>query len=96
VKGPILPTAFVPFTMCATARDDHIHSFRTDLERLTVNQRGWAPLDVLKSTNTTALLRGAVPQSIHTATDASLAIYLQNRLVGKKDIHLDLVVTIQH
>jgi hypothetical protein len=42
------------------------------------------------------LLRGAVPQSIHTATDASLAIYLQKRLVAEEDIHLDLVVSIQH
>jgi hypothetical protein len=91
-----LPTPFVPFTMCATARGDHIRSFGTDLERLTVNHRGWAPLDGVKSTNTTALLRGAVPQSIHTATDASLAIYLQNRLVAEEDIHLDLVVSIQH
>jgi hypothetical protein len=91
-----LPTPFVPFTMCATVREDHIHSFGTDLERLTVSHRGWAPVDVVKSTNTTALLRGAVPQSIHTATDASLASYLQNRLFAEKGIHLDLVVSIQH
>jgi hypothetical protein len=45
---------FVPFTMCATAREDHIRSFGTDLERLTANHRGWAPLDGVKSTNTTA------------------------------------------
>ena len=90
-----MPTAFIPFTMCATVRDDHSRSFRTDLERLTSSHRGWAPLDVVKSTNTKAFLRGAVPQSDHTATDASLARYLQDRLVAEKDIHLDLVVSIQ-
>jgi hypothetical protein len=80
--------------MCATVRDDHARSFRTDLELLT-SSRGWASLDVVKSTNTKAFLRGAVPQSDHTATDASLARYLQDRLVSDKDIHLDLVVSIQ-
>jgi hypothetical protein len=81
--------------MCATVRDDHTRSFRTDIERLTSSHRGWAPLDVVKSTNTKALLRGAVPKSVHTATDASLARYLQDRLVGDKDIHLDLTVSIE-
>lgn len=89
-----MPTAFIPFTMCATVRDGHMRSFRTDLERLTSSHRGWAPLDVVKSTNTKALLRGAVPQSVHTATDASLARYLQDRLADK-DMHWDLAVSIQ-
>jgi hypothetical protein len=95
VKGPLLPTYFVPFTVCATVTEEHIRSFRTDLERLTASHRGWAPLDVVKSTNTTALLRGAIPQSIHTATDASLTSYLQERLVAEKDIHLNLIASIQ-
>jgi hypothetical protein len=95
VKGPLLPTYFVPFTACATVTEEHIRSFRTDLERLTASHRGWAPLDVVKSTNTTALLRGAIPQSIHTATDASLTSYLQERLVAEKDIQLNLIVSIQ-
>ncbi|MFF2318400.1 hypothetical protein ACFVTE_19305 [Arthrobacter sp. NPDC058097] len=90
-----MPTAFIPFTMCATVGDDRSRSFRTDLERLTSSHRSWAPLDVVKSTNTKALLRGAIPQSDHTATDASLARYLQDRLVADVDIHLDLVVSIQ-
>jgi hypothetical protein len=81
--------------MCATVRDDHTRSFRTDIERLTSSHRGWAPLDVVKSTNTKALLRGAIPKSVHTATDASLARYLQDRLVADKDIHLDLTVSIE-
>ncbi|MBD1543165.1 hypothetical protein G9E11_13130 [Arthrobacter sp. IA7] len=90
-----MPTAFIPFTMCATVRDDHTRSFRTDLERLTSTQRGWVPLDMVKSTNSKALLRGAVPQSAHTATDASLARYLQTRLAADTDIHLDLTVSIE-
>ncbi|MDR6508377.1 hypothetical protein [Arthrobacter oryzae] len=90
-----MPTAFIPFTMCATVRETHEHSFRTDLERLTSSHRSWAPLDVVKSTNTKAVLRGAIPQSIHTTTDASLAHYLQDRLVTDKNIHLDLAISIQ-
>ncbi|MEK0155751.1 hypothetical protein [Arthrobacter oryzae] len=89
-----MPT-FIPFTVCATVREDHKRSFRTDIERLTSSHRGWAPLDVVKSTNTQAFLRGAVPNSAHTATDASLARYLQDRLVADSDIHLDLTVSIE-
>ncbi|WP_091561698.1 hypothetical protein [Arthrobacter sp. ok362] len=90
-----MPTSFIPFTMCATIRDNDGRSFRTEIERLTSSHRSWAPLDVVKSTNTKALLRGAIPQSVHTTTDAGLARYLQDRLVADKDMHLDLVVTIQ-
>ncbi|MBT2556049.1 hypothetical protein [Arthrobacter sp. ISL-5] len=90
-----MPTAFIPFTMCATVRETHVRSFRTDLERLTSSHRSWAPLDVVKSTHTTAFLRGAIPQSHHTSTDASLARYLQDRLVADKGIYLDLTVSIQ-
>lgn len=89
-----MPT-FIPFNMRATVREDHKRSFRTDIERLTSGHRGWAPLDVVKSTNTHALLRGAVPESVHTATDASLARYLQDRLVADDDIHVDLTVIIE-
>jgi hypothetical protein len=90
-----LPTAFIPFTLRATVREDHKRSFRTDIERLTSGHRGWMPLDVVKSTNTQALLRGAVPKSVHTASDASLARYLEDRLVAGNDIHLDLTVSIE-
>jgi hypothetical protein len=81
--------------VCATVTEEHIRSFRTDLERLTTSHRAWAPLDVVKSTNTTALLRGAIPRSIYTATDASLTSYVQERLVAEKDIQLNLIVSIQ-
>lgn len=90
-----MPTTFIPFTVRATVREDHQRSFRTDIERLTSSHRGWAPLDMVKSTNTQALLRGAVPNSVHTATDASLARYLQDRLAAANDIHLDLTVCIE-
>jgi hypothetical protein len=80
--------------MRATVREDHKRSFRTDIERLTGSLRGWAPLDVVKSTDAQALLRGAIAQSVHTATDESLARYLQDRLVADNDIHLDLTVCI--
>lgn len=90
-----MPTAFIPFTLRATVREDHKRSFRTDIERLTSGHRGWMPLDVVKSTNTQALLRGAVPKSVHTASDASLARYLEDRLVAGNDIHLDLTVSIE-
>ena len=89
-----MPT-FIPFTLRATVREDHKRSFRTDIERLTSGHRGWMPLDVVKSTNTQALLRGAVPKSVHTASDASLARYLEDRLVAGNDIHLDLTVSIE-
>ena len=89
-----MPYSFIPFTMRATVREDHKRSFRTDIERLTSGHRGWAPLDVVKSTDTQALLHGAIAQSVHTATDASLARYLQDRLVADNDIHLDITVSI--
>lgn len=91
----VLPTEFIPFNMRASVREDHKRSFRTDIERLTSGHRGWAPLDMVKSTDTQALLRGAVPKSVHTATDASLARYLQDRLVADDDIHVDLTVCIE-
>lgn len=81
--------------MRATVRDDHMRSFRTDIERLTSVHRAWAPLDVVTSTSTKVLLRGAVPKSVHTATDASLARYLQERLAADTDINLDLTVSIE-
>ncbi len=89
-----MPTPFIPFTLRATVREDHKRSFRTDIERLTGGHRGWAPLDVVKSTDTQAVLRGAIAQSVHTATDASLARYLQDRFVADNDIYLDLTVSI--
>ena len=89
-----MPNSFIPFTMRATVREDHKRSFRTDIERLTSGHRGWAPLDVVKSTATQALLHGAIVQSVHTASDASLARYLQDRLVADNDIHLDISVCI--
>lgn len=80
--------------MRASARDDHRRTFRTDIERLTDGHLRWAPLDVLRSTDTHAVFRGAVPKGIHTATDAGLARFLEDRL-AKDDIHLDLSVTIE-
>jgi hypothetical protein len=89
-----LPTAFIPFTLRASARDDHQRSFRTDIERLSAGHLRFAPLDVVKSTGTHAVFRGAVPKGAHTATDAGLARYLEDRL-ATDDIHLDLRVTIE-
>lgn len=89
-----MPTSFIPFTMRATAREDHKRTFRTDIERVASGRRGWAPLDVVKSTDSQALLHGAIAQSVHTATDAGLARYLQDRLVADNDIHLDITVSI--
>lgn len=89
-----MPTSFISFTLSATVREDHKRSFRTDIERLTGGHRGWAPLDVVKSTDTHAVLCGAIAQSVHTATGASLARYLQDRFVADDDIHLDLTVSI--
>lgn len=89
-----MPTAFIPFTMRASARDDHQRTFRTDIERLNNGHLPRVPLDVLRSTNTQAVFRGAVPKGAHTATDASLARFLEQRL-ATDDIHLDLSVTIE-
>ncbi|MFF2243450.1 hypothetical protein ACFVTM_04650 [Arthrobacter sp. NPDC058130] len=89
-----MPTPYISFTMRATVREEHKRTFRTDLERLTGSHRGWAPLDVVKSTDTEAVLRGAIAQSVHTATDASLARHLQDSFVADNDIHLDLAVCI--
>lgn len=41
-----------------------------------------------------SLFRGAAPKGPHTATDGSLAHYLQDRLASE-DIHLDLSVSIE-
>jgi hypothetical protein len=89
-----LPIAFIPFTMRASVREDHRRSFRTDIERLSDGHLRWTPLDVLRSTNTQAEFRGAVHKGPHTATDASLAQYLQDRLASE-NIHLDLSVSIE-
>ena len=90
----LLPIAFIPFSMRASVREDHRRTFRTDIERMSDGHLRWTPLDVLRSTNTQAELRGAVHKGPHTATDASLARYLEDRLAAE-NIHLDLTVTIE-
>jgi hypothetical protein len=40
------------------------------------------------------VFRGAVPKGPHTATDASLARYLEDRL-ARENIHMNLCVTIE-
>ncbi|WP_163163711.1 hypothetical protein [Arthrobacter sp. Alg241-R88] len=89
-----MPSAFIPFTMRASARADHRRTFRTDIERLNNGHLPRVPLDVLRSTNNQAVFRGAVPKGAHTATDESLARFLEGRL-ATDDIHLDLSVTIE-
>ena len=91
-KGLFVPTAFVPFTLLATAREGHQRAFRTDIERLASDHR--APLSTVKSTATMACLRGAIAKSEHTATEASLARYLADRLVTN-GIYLDITVTLE-
>ncbi|MET4144235.1 hypothetical protein [Arthrobacter sp. UYCo732] len=88
-----MPTAFIPFTMRASAREDDQRTFRTDIQRISAGHLRFAPLDMLRSTNTQALFRGAVPKGAHTATDAGFARYLEDRLAAD-NIHLDLSVTI--
>lgn len=90
----LLPIAFIPFSMRASVRDDHRRTFRTDIERLSDGHLRWTPLDMLRSTNTQAEFRGAVPKGPHTATNASLTRYLEDRL-ATENIHLDLAVTIE-
>lgn len=80
--------------MRASAREDHRGTFRTDIERLSAGHLHWAPLDVLRSTSTQAVFRGAVPKGAHTATDANLARFLEDRLAAA-DIYLDLSVAIE-
>ena len=72
------------------AKDVLPHGHRTSDRRLS----GLVSLDVLKSTNTHALLRGAVPKGAHTSSDSGLARYLEDRFVADKGIHLDLTVSI--
>ena len=78
--------------MRVSAREDH-RTFRTDIERMTDGHLRSTSLDVLRSTNTQAVFRGAVAKGPHTATGASLAEYLQARLASE-NIHLDLTVSI--
>lgn len=80
--------------MHASVRDDRRRTFRTDIERMTDGHLRSTPLDVIKSTNTQAVFRGAAPKGPHTATDAILAQYLQDRLAAE-NIHLDLSVSIE-
>lgn len=94
LERTLLPIAFIPFSMRASVRDDHRRTFRTDIERLSDGHLRWTPLDMLRSTNTQAEFRGAAPKGPHTATDASLTRYLQDRL-ATDNIHLDLAVTIE-
>ncbi|MGN8130507.1 hypothetical protein [Paenarthrobacter sp. 22069] len=89
-----MPIAFIPFTMHASVRADNGRTFRTDIERMSHGHLGSTPLDVLRSTNDQAVFRGAVPKGPHTATDASLARYLEDRL-ARENIHMNLCVTIE-
>jgi hypothetical protein len=91
-KGRILPTAFIPFTLRATAREGHQRAFRTDLERLTSDHR--ASLSTVGSTDTMACLRGAIAKGDHTENEASLAKYLEDRLLSN-GIHLDITVNLE-
>ena len=79
--------------MRASARMDHQRTFRTDIQRVSAGHLRFAPLDMLRSTDTQAVFRGAVPKGAHTATDDGLARYLEDRL-ATDDIHLDLSVTL--
>ncbi|MGX1161032.1 hypothetical protein FBY31_0604 [Arthrobacter sp. SLBN-100] len=88
-----MPAAFIPFTMRATARKGHQEDFRTDIERLTSGRDGRSPLSMVTSTNTAACLQGAIAESEHTASAASLARHLADRL-STKDIHLDITVSL--
>ena len=92
-KGLFVPTAFVPFTLLATAREGRQRAFRTDIERLVSDHR--APLSTVKSTATMACLRGAIAKSEHTATESSLAKFLADRLVTN-GIYLDITVCLEH
>jgi hypothetical protein len=80
--------------MRASVRDTYRRTFSTDIERLTDGHLRSTPLDVIKSTNTQAVFRGAAPKGPHTATNASLVQYLQDRL-AMENIHLDLSVSIE-
>lgn len=79
--------------MRATAREGRLRAFRTDIERLTSGRGSRTPLSVVTATNTAACLRGAIAESEHTITAASLAEYLEDRL-STKDIHLDFTVSL--
>lgn len=89
-----MPTAYIPFTMRATAREGRVRTFRTDIERLTSGPGSRTPLSMVTATNTAACLQGAIAESEHTATAASLTEYLKDRL-STKDIHLDITVSIE-
>lgn len=88
-----MPTAYIPFTMRATAREGRLQAFRTDIERLTSGRGSRTLLSMVTATNTVACLRGAIAESEHTITAASLAEHLEDRL-STKDIHLDITVCI--
>ena len=87
-----MPTAFIPFSLRATARKGRLRAFRTDIERLTSDHR--ATLSTVRSTATTACLRGAIAMGEHTANEASLARFLEDRLRAK-GIYLDLTVNLE-
>ncbi|MET3949982.1 hypothetical protein [Arthrobacter sp. UYEF36] len=87
-----MPTAFVPFTLLATAREGHQRAFPTDIERLVSDHH--APLSTVKATSTMACLRGAIAKDEHTATEASLATFLADRL-ATNGIHLDITVRLE-
>lgn len=88
-----MPTAFIPFTLHATARAGHQRTFRTDIERLTSDH--YAPLSTVRSTDQMACLRGAIAKGEHTTNEASLASFLEDRMVTN-GIRLDITVTLEH
>jgi hypothetical protein len=92
-KDPSLPTAFIPFTLRATAREGYQRAFRTDIERLTSDHR--AALSTVGSTDKVACLRGAIAKGEHTANEASLVRFLEDRLVAN-GIYLDITVDLEH
>lgn len=79
--------------MRAAAREGRQEAFRTDIERLTSFRADRAPLSMVAATNIEACLQGAIAESEHTATAASLKRYLEDGL-STKDIHLDITVSI--
>ena len=88
-----MPTAYIPISLRVTAREGRHQAFRTDIERLTMDS-AHASLSTVGSTDKTACLRGAVATGEHTASEAALARFLEDRLVTK-GIHLDITANFE-
>ena len=78
------------FTVKAAPREGGEQIFRTSIDRIVASGVGGAVFNVVEVTDSSAVLRGEMVTDARMATDHGLAEYLDDALVSKEGIKLDL------